>query len=393
MLTILMWILALPPLIALLIFTAESLLGLMPFEEGAIDTPYPSTTILMPAHNEAATIGSVLDNLESISNDDVHFLIVADNCDDDTADIARSRGYEVIERYDAEHRGKGFALAFGRDHLAASPPECVVILDADCEIDPVSVAMLSRTCIARDISVQAHYVFKPDLKASAKVQMSNFALWIKNVVRQRGGRRLGSPAILNGTGMAFPWRVFQTLPLATPNIVEDLALGIYLTRMRQAPVFTELAHIQADAAAETATLQQRTRWEHGFLETARTIAFAALREGIATGNRKLFQVGLHLMVPPLAFLLLLSFAILVLLGFIAEFTGQWASFLALGFGIFLAFFAIFTNWLAGGYRWLSFGALIQLPLYMTWKIPVYLGFARGETVGWTRTDRSAEKKD
>ena len=75
---------------------------------------------------------------------------------DDTAACVRAAGCEAIERHDLTARGKGYALAFGRDHLAAgAPPDAVVILDADCRLLPGSIEALAREALARGAPVQA----------------------------------------------------------------------------------------------------------------------------------------------------------------------------------------------------------------------------------------------
>lgn len=394
MIALLAWLLALPPLIALSIFVLETLLGLGRLREAPPPPGQPETVILMPAHNEAATIGSTLDRLQPALGQNIRLLVVADNCTDDTAKIIQSRGHAVVERHDPENRGKGFALAFGRDHLLASRDErtleCVVVLDADCETDAASLSTLTRTCVARRVTVQSRNILREASDAPAKVQMSSFAFWIKSVVRQRGGMRLGGAVLVTGTGTAYPWALFKTLPLATSNIVEDLAIGIHLTRNRQAPIYLDSASVRSAAADETATLSQRTRWEHGFLQTARTFAFSAIHDGILSRNRKLLHLGLHLLVPPLTLLLLVSLTALAATGVLAWLGGDWSAFVALAAAILLAAAAILLNWAVEGRRWLSARAMLQLPLYMVWKLPVYLGFMRGKSVGWVRTERTDE---
>src|SRR5690606_13343081 len=74
------------------------------------------TAVLMPAHNEEATIGGVLDALVPLLGERDRVLVVADNCTDATATIARAHGAEVIERESERERGKGYALEFGRAH-------------------------------------------------------------------------------------------------------------------------------------------------------------------------------------------------------------------------------------------------------------------------------------
>src|SRR3546814_20308483 len=94
------------------------------------DTLFPYTTlcrsvglaILVPAHDEADSIAPTVAALAAAAPG-ARILVVADNCGDATAALAREAGADVIERRDLSKRGKGFALAFGRDYLAAGPPE------------------------------------------------------------------------------------------------------------------------------------------------------------------------------------------------------------------------------------------------------------------------------
>lgn len=393
MLALLCWVIAIPPFVALTIFSLETLVGAMPSKAKSYPGRMPTTRILIPAHNEAGTIETTLDRLASIVSDDVRLLVVADNCSDPTANLVRQAGHEVIERADPNNRGKGFALAFGTDHLRADPPECVIIFDADCETDAASVATLAKACVAENVVVQASYILQPDLAAPPKVQISNFAFWIKNVVRQRGGQRLGAAAVLVGTGMAFPWNIIERAPLATSEIVEDLALGVHLTRSGQPPIYLEQAMVKSAAASEGATLDQRTRWETGFVAIARSFGFRALWEGMRTGNCKLFQLGLHLLVPPLALLLLLALAACVVVGLGAWVTGHSEAFVVLAIALAVASMSVLINWIVAGRRWLGLQALLRLPLYLLWKIPIYLRIVKGDEVVWTRTERAQDIKD
>lgn len=390
MLSLASWLIAIPPIVMLAIFSIEALLGTSRLKRISISGPMPSTCILIPAHDEARIIEATLERLKPIVSDALHLLVVADNCSDDTANVVRKAGFAVIERRDLERRGKGYALAFGRDSLRSAPPDCVIIFDADCATDADSIAALAIYCVRRQLVVQARYIFVTDRTASPKVQISNFAFWLKNVVRQRGSARLGGAAVLTGTGMAFPWATIENAPLATANIVEDLALGHYLTQAGKAPVFLEQATVESAAASESATLEQRSRWEHGFLATAKAHGFRTIRDGFIEQNRKLLLLGAHLLVPPLAFLLLFSTAALMLLGILALTIGNWHAFTVLAVSVGLSMGIVFVNWLIEGRAWLGFGALLRIPLYLVWKVPVYLRFAGGHRAGWTRTERQVD---
>ena len=195
-----------------------------------------------------------------ITDETIRLIVIADNCADETARLAREAGAEVIERHDTSQRGKGHALAFGREHLRGDPPDCVVVLDADCGMNGADLRLLIETAVAVHRPVQSCYLLRSRVGDRPMTQISNFAFLIKNLIRQRGATALGAPAILGGTGMAFPWALFENAPLATSHLVEDLVLGIDFARAGQPPIYLETARTWSDPANQQATRTQRTRW-------------------------------------------------------------------------------------------------------------------------------------
>jgi cellulose synthase/poly-beta-1,6-N-acetylglucosamine synthase-like glycosyltransferase len=393
LLTVLACLVALPPALLLLALCVELLAGL---PGDAIRPVSPATasahraTILMPAHNEAAGIARFLTALLPKLGDTVRLVVVADNCTDDTAAVARAMGATVIERSSTSLRGKGHALAFGRDWLEQDPPDCVVILDADCELEGDSLARLVDHCVTTGRPVQSCYLMRTQANDAAMVQISNFAFRVKNLVRQRGARRIGAPAVLGGTGMAFPWALFKDAPLATSHLVEDLILGIALTRAGHAPVFLSSARTWSTPANQDATRTQRTRWEHGFIQTAFGQALPMIGEGLLRGNWGLFWLGVHIFVPPLALLMTLSAAALAASGLLALLGAS-----PLPFALLLALLATVTlalafAWSREGRDAVTAGTLARIPLYLLWKLPVYLKLVRGPQTEWVRTERNAD---
>ena len=102
----------------------------------------PQCVVIVPAHDEEPILRTRLLSLKEAAAGVARILVVADNCRDSTSSIARELGVEVIERFDNERRGKGFALDFARDHLKARPPAVVVVIDADSMIDSQSLRTL-----------------------------------------------------------------------------------------------------------------------------------------------------------------------------------------------------------------------------------------------------------
>ena len=70
--------------------------------------------VLIPARNEENVIGNLIDSIhkQDYPKDLITIFVVADNCTDKTATIARKKGAICYERFDNEHKTKGFALQY-----------------------------------------------------------------------------------------------------------------------------------------------------------------------------------------------------------------------------------------------------------------------------------------
>lgn len=390
MMAALILLLAAPLLAVTFAFVVETWLGIAP--PGRQDVPQlidaSRVAVLIPAHDEALDIAETLARLRAVAPAGMRIVVVADNCTDETAAIARTAGVEVIERHDPTRRGKGFALDFGRSHLAATPPLCVVVVDADTVPAPGALAAVAARALASDRPVQGAYTLEPGDQARGVARLSSAAFFVKNVVRELGAARLGAPAILTGSGMAFPWRVFAALPLATGHVTEDLMLGVRASLAGDAPRFAVDARFAGTASSERGTMTQRRRWESGFLEVARAEAGTLVRRGIAERRPSLAWLGLHLVTPPLVLLLVADAAALVVLGALAL-LGIEAVRPALGLLLALTALAALGVPLAlAGHRRLD---LLRdwsgIPRYLLWKAMLSIGTLVRREKSWIRTDR------
>lgn len=344
--------------------------------------------VVVPAHNEEAGIEATVRTLLAQLRTGDRVLVVADNCSDATADNARRVGAEVIERRDDAKRGKGYALAFGIEHLKAQPPEVISIVDADCEPQPGAMeCILSLAAAGR--TVQGAYHFRPDPDGTVKQQTSDFSLIVKNLVRPLGLSTARQACLLTGTGMAFPWRVLAEADLASGNIVEDMKLGIDLAIAGHPPQFAPDALFLSDAAPNAAsTAKQRTRWEHGHVSTLISQCPRLFLAGLTRARLGLWPLAMELGVPPVS-LLLAAWSVLTIVCLICW---QWLDAWNLPFVILTVAFASLLFllplvWLRFGRGTIRLATLMKAPLYVLWKVPIYLQLIWKREKAWVRTER------
>jgi len=351
----------------------------------------PRVSVLIPAYNEQTIIGGTVSAIQSELADRDGVLVVADNCTDRTAEIARSRGAEVIERFDSENRSKGFALDCGFAHLAKDPPDVVVVLDADCRVTPGSIQRLAECAVSHGRPAQARDELSLRSDASPLARVSALAFLVRNHVRPTGLQRLGLPCNLMGTGMALPWHVVLAAPPAGSHLAEDMQMGLELVSLGFAPIYCEAACITSKAPKGSAVARlQRQRWEHGHISTLLEKGPKLIVGGLLRRRWLEAAVGLDLMVPPLALLALLLTVALVL-SLVWSMAGGSRLPLELataGVGLYAG--GVSLAWLKFGQEILPARHLLTVPLYVMWKLPLYLSFiARGAYPHWDRTERSS----
>lgn len=350
--------------------------------------PRPRIDILVPAYNEAVGISATLKLLLSQLAPQDRLVVIADNCDDATAAIARAVGATVIERQDPDCRGKGYAIDYGLRFIAGDPPDVVVMVDADCVVDPGTIEQIARLAVTVARPVQATYLLTPPANPGPKDAVSALAFMVKNLVRPRGLAQVGLPCLLTGTGMAFPWPLICQASLANSNLVEDMQLGLDLAMAGTAPIFCSEANVTGLLPQHKhAVKSQRTRWEQGHLQTLLTQVPQLLRATVQQKRLDLLAIALDLSVPPLSLLVMLWIAAMggaLLAGMLGV---SWTPAILLAAEGLLILISIVGAWVKFGRAQLPLLALLAAPLYVLWKIPLYLAFLVRPEKKWIRTER------
>jgi cellulose synthase/poly-beta-1,6-N-acetylglucosamine synthase-like glycosyltransferase len=344
--------------------------------------------VIMPAHNETLVIARTLRALLPQLQASDRLIVVADNCADDTADVARKERAQVIERTDPIRRGKGYALDFGVRHLESDPPDVVIFVDADCQVAEGSIDQLVGLCGVTGRPVQALYLMNAPEGAGLKTRIAQFAWVVKNQVRPSGLHGLGLPCQLMGTGMAFPWSCISSATLATNHIVEDLKLGLDLARAGLPPVFCPAALVTSEFPTSSEGIQQqRRRWEHGHLGMILAEAPRMLLTAVMRLNPGLAALALDLSVPPLALLVMLIGALWILSAVFYLLTRAQIPLDVATAEVFLVAAAVLLSWARYGRRILSISDLALSMVYAVSKVPLYARFLVARQRAWVRSDR------
>ncbi|HEY2415811.1 MAG TPA: glycosyltransferase family 2 protein [Pirellulaceae bacterium] len=381
-------------------FCLEVLLSLLPRRHAGLTMlpPAAKVVVLIPAHDEEAVIGATLALLVPTLPPGGRIVVVADNCHDRTAEIARSCRAEVIERHDAVKRGKGFALDCGIRYLSEnadggrSPPyeapDVIVFLDADCHVTVDTVQLLAAAVMESGRPVQGLNLCDPDPRGNVLQLISGLAFRFKNLVRTLGLVRLAGICHLTGTGMALPWGLAAQAKLADGNVVEDMQLGINLVLAGKPAMFLPEARVDSPLPQQRAAAgTQRTRWEHGHLKTLLSQVPRLLSLALQHCRLDLAWLALDLAVPPLALL------VICLTAAMAIAAGAWLlgasglSLIVCGIAFGSLSLAVLAGWTAHCRRQVPLLALLAAPLYIAAKLPIYVAFLFKRQVQWVRTRR------
>ncbi len=354
--------------------------------------------VVIPAHNEALVLDPVLRRLMAVNYPKAKFdvVVVADNCSDDTASIARSCGARVIERVDLDARGKGHALAYAFTMLRNETFDALVILDADTLVDPELLSIFNQYLEAGHRIVQAHYDVLDPFE-SQRTTLMYIAFRIFNYVRPLGRRAIGLSTGLKGNGMCFAKAVINQYPWKAFSLAEDIEYTTTLLLGGEHIIFAPGARVCAQMpAARAQATTQRVRWEAGRFQLARRDGVRLVVQGLRRRDWHIFDWGMDLIVPPLAALTMALVGGLVCSAVVAIFA-QMEPISWLTRGMMLAWVGLLAALLTfvglamvvGKLPWRAYRALLSAPGYIGWKFWIYLlMLVRRGPQSWVRTDRT-----
>jgi GT2 family glycosyltransferase len=358
--------------------------------------PVGRVAIVVPAHDEATVITrcvrSLLEQEDAPERYDV--VVVADNCTDDTAGVARAAGADVLVRDDPSARGKGHALRWAFERLMAGPqpPDAVAVVDADSNADPRFLASLLAPFERGADAAQGESLLEGEASAGAAFRAAAFLL--VNRVRPAGRAVLGLPCHLAGNGMLFSREALAGTPWGAFTSAEDAEYAIQLRLNGVAPVFAGGAILWSPAAPSAAAAkEQQLRWEGGKIHLARTRIPELLGTAVRKRRLDLVDAALELAMPPLGLLAAAAMAGAVLAIPLAA-TGVvgWAAAVPWIVALLAVPLYVLVGLRAARAPGWAYRALLRTPVFLVTK-----AFALGRTFRfrgdtWVRTVRAEEEQ-
>jgi cellulose synthase/poly-beta-1,6-N-acetylglucosamine synthase-like glycosyltransferase len=345
--------------------------------------------IFVPAHNEASIIERTVANLRQIDwpADRFRIVVIADNCDDETAVLARAAGAQVLERSDLSRRGKGYALKHAFAWSAAEDwADAVVVIDADAIVSSNLLEAYATRIEQGANAVQVHYgVLNPH--DSWRTRLLTIAKASFHIVRSRAREKLGISCGVRGNGWCVTHHALRKVPYDAFSLAEDLEYGIALGLGFFRVHYADEASSNADMVSSAGIAgKQRQRWEDGRKQMVRTCVLPLLKVGLGKPNRVCLDLALDLIVPPLS-----SLATWVLASGLFGIAGRyWLGTSALWPELALAGTVVLLLYVLRGWQLSKLGlqGLLDLgraPFFILWKAVVLLR-RRGAST-WVRTER------
>ncbi len=373
--------LVIPPIIYLLIITLAGLstprrLNISKKASGTIG-------ILIPAHNEKLsikrTIESILSAAKYADDADIDINVIADNCQDNTADIARLTGVNVLERTNKNLRGKGAALQWAMNSLAEKNYDYTLIIDADSIVNDNYFAYI-RACFAEKQCevIQSRY----EAMANEHSSIKRLAMLGFNVLRARGREAIGGSAGIMGNGFILTKTALEKVPFRANSIVEDLEYHMRLVESDIKVSFCNSARIYGEMPNDdTASDIQSSRWEGGRLGVLKAAWWPLLKKsckGIFKRELHALDALLDLMLLPIGYMVMI-----LMLGLLFPYTQAVALLGILTIGLYVLGAAKCGNGLS------ELSVLKKLPIFLLKKlarIPALIKSSNTSTE-WKRTPR------
>lgn len=225
---------------------------------------------VIPAHNEEAVIKNLVDSLQEqdYPRELYDIYVIADNCNDNTAQIAKDAGAIVLKRFDEEHKTKGFALNWFLQQKIEEDADydALCVFDADNIVDKNFLKNMNKKLCQGEEVVQGYR----DIKNPTDSWISSgYAIfyWMMHRFYHLARYNLGLSPLLNGTGFMVKFDLLKPDGWQTETLTEDIEYSlINIAEGRKLGWAVDAIVYDEQPTTFKASWSQRSRWSVGHLQ-------------------------------------------------------------------------------------------------------------------------------
>lgn len=256
--------------------------------------------VLICARNEQRVIGDLIASLRKQSYDQrlLSIFVMADNCTDDTALVARVAGATVYERFNRQQVGKGYALQALLEQLERDYPrdfDGYFVFDADNILAPGYIEAMNRTFSDGHEIITS---YRNSKNYGDNWISAGYALWFLRESRYLNHARflLGSSCAVSGTGFLFSRRVLEeTGPWPFHMLTEDIQFSVdQITKGRKIAFCPDAVLYDEQPVTFRQSWKQRMRWSKGYLQVFRGYGTRLLK-GALQGSFSCYDMAAAIM--------------------------------------------------------------------------------------------------
>lgn len=225
---------------------------------------------IIPAHNEEAVIKNLVKSLkeQNYPKELYDIYVIADNCTDNTAKLARDAGAIVYERFDSTKKTKGYALQwFLKQKIEEDAPyDALFVFDADNIVDKNFIKEMNvKLCQGEDV-VQGYRDIKNPTDSWVTAGYAIF-YWTMHRFYHLARYNLGLSPLLNGTGFMVRFDVIKPNGWDTETLTEDIEFSLKrIIQGRKLGWATKAIVYDEQPVGFKQSWKQRTRWTVGHMQ-------------------------------------------------------------------------------------------------------------------------------
>ncbi|MEG2338279.1 MAG: glycosyltransferase family 2 protein [Clostridium sp.] len=288
--------------LVILYYLCISFFGIYRKKEKQFDNvPDKTFALVVAAHNEEVVVEQIVESLKRLDyNRELYdIFVIADNCTDSTAELARNAGALVCERFDPDKRGKGYALEWMFDKIFRMDKryDAVVVFDAD-NLASKNFLSAMNLKLKEGYKVVQGYLDSKNPHDSWITEAYSIAFWSNNRLFQLARNNLGLSNQIGGTGFCIDTDTLKELGWGATCLTEDLEFTCKLVLNGHRVGWAHDAVIYDEKPITLKqSWNQRKRWMQGFADVASRFFFKLLKKAFKERSWRAFDCALYTIQP------------------------------------------------------------------------------------------------